>query len=54
MTDHPKRPRDPNQLAKWMVLDIATGQAPAAASDNKDPLRPRAWSMAHANNLAFQ
>jgi hypothetical protein len=26
MTDHPKRPRDPNQLAK-SIIDIATGQA---------------------------
>jgi hypothetical protein len=27
MTDHPKRPRDPNQLAK-SIIDIATGQKP--------------------------
>src|SRR5438445_876557 len=26
MTSHPKRPRDPNQLAK-SIIDIATGQA---------------------------
>lgn len=27
MTDKPKRPRDPNQLAKF-VADVATGQLP--------------------------
>jgi len=27
MTIHPKRPSDPNQLAK-SIIDIATGQAP--------------------------
>ncbi len=26
MTKHPKRPRDPNQLAK-LITDIATGEA---------------------------
>jgi hypothetical protein len=31
MTSHPKRPRDPNQLAK-SIIDIATGQKP-----NRDP-----------------
>jgi len=29
---HPKRPRDPNQLAK-SIIDIATGQKP-----DRDPL----------------
>lgn len=33
---HPKRPRDPSQLAK-SIIDIATGQAPAAPPDDKDP-----------------
>lgn len=28
MTKPPKRPRDPNQLAK-MVVDLATGEAPS-------------------------
>jgi hypothetical protein len=32
---HPKRPRDPNQLAK-SIIDIATGQKPSPV-DNKDP-----------------
>ena len=27
MTAHPKRPRDPNQLAK-SIIDIATGEKP--------------------------
>jgi len=27
MTSHPKRPKDPNQLAK-SIIDIATGRAP--------------------------
>jgi hypothetical protein len=31
MTKHPKRPRDPNQLAKLMV-DIATGNAQDSAT----------------------
>jgi hypothetical protein len=30
MTSHPKRPRDPNQLAK-SIIDIATGQKPESA-----------------------
>ena|SRR5260370_652280 len=33
---HPKRPRDPNQLAK-SIVDIATGQAPNVPPDDKDP-----------------
>ena len=41
MTDkHPKRPRDPNQLAK-SIIDIATGQAPdrdpTPEEQGKDP-----------------
>ena len=35
MTDHPKRPRDPNQLAK-SIIDIATGQQPSPV-DTRDP-----------------
>lgn len=30
------RPRDPNQLGK-LIADIATGDAPNAPSDNKNP-----------------
>ena len=33
---YPKRPRDPNQLAK-AIIDIATGQAPITPPDDKDP-----------------
>jgi hypothetical protein len=36
MTGPPKRPRDPNQLAK-SIVDIATGQTPTAPPDDKDP-----------------
>jgi hypothetical protein len=32
----PKRPRDPNQLAK-SIIDIATGQQPSPVPDNRDP-----------------
>ncbi|HYI64214.1 MAG TPA: hypothetical protein VEW71_04945 [Allosphingosinicella sp.] len=35
MTKHPKRPRDPNQLAK-LIADIATGEA-EDAPDTRDP-----------------
>jgi hypothetical protein len=35
MTDHPKGPRDPNQLAK-SIIDIATGQQPSPV-DTRDP-----------------
>jgi hypothetical protein len=37
MTTKPKRPRDPNQLAK-LIADMATGDAPIdKAGDGKDP-----------------
>jgi hypothetical protein len=40
MTKHPKRPRDPAQLAKFIV-DIATGEAedrePTPEEQGKDP-----------------
>jgi len=32
MTDRPKRPRDANQLAKFIV-DVATGEEPSMAKD---------------------
>lgn len=37
MIERPKRPRDPNQLAK-LIVDIATGQAddPLRMEDGKD------------------
>lgn len=34
MTKMPKRPRDPNQLAKYIV-DLATAEAPVAAESKK-------------------
>lgn len=36
MPKHPKRPRDPNQLAK-LIVDIASG---AVAEERPDPLTP--------------
>lgn len=36
MAKHPKRPRDPNQLAK-MIVDLATGKADEPAGPAKDP-----------------
>jgi hypothetical protein len=40
MTKHPKRPRDPNQLAK-LIVDIATGgtedREPTAEEQGKNP-----------------
>lgn len=32
----PKRPRDPNQLAK-SIIDIATGEQPETPPNDKDP-----------------
>jgi len=40
MAQHPRRPRDPNQLAK-RIVDLATGEAteqtPFPPDDGKDP-----------------
>ncbi|MBC7783608.1 MAG: histone H1 [Burkholderiales bacterium] len=36
MAKNPKRPRDTNQLAKFIV-DVATGNAPAEPESNKNP-----------------
>lgn len=36
-TKRPKRPRDPNQLAK-LVVDIATGNAQDAGDSDKGPM----------------
>jgi hypothetical protein len=35
MSDHPKRPRDPNQLAK-AIVDLATGQATEPAPPKRN------------------
>jgi hypothetical protein len=44
MTTHPRRPRDPNQLAKWIV-DVATGEKPdrdpTPEEQGKDPAAVR-------------
>lgn len=37
MSKHPKRPRDPAQLAK-LVVDIATGSAQDAPESDKGPM----------------
>jgi hypothetical protein len=37
MPKHPKRPRDPAQLAKFIV-DIATGQTQDAVESDKGPM----------------
>lgn len=36
MPKHPKRPRDPNQLAK-MIVDLATGEATEAPMPSPSP-----------------
>jgi hypothetical protein len=38
MTDHRKRPRDPNQLGK-LIIDIATGQVPDRWLKVRDAIR---------------
>jgi hypothetical protein len=40
MTAHPKRPRDPNQLAK-LIIDIATGEVDDREPTPEENLRPR-------------
>ena len=37
MTKTPKRPRDPNQLAK-LIVDIATGETHDATDSDKGPM----------------
>jgi hypothetical protein len=37
MAKHPKRPRDPNQLAK-LIVDIATGAVQDAPQSDKGPM----------------
>ena len=40
MTNHPKRPRDPNQLAK-SIIDIATGRSLTETLRPKNRARTR-------------
>ena len=41
MTQHPKRPRDPNQLAK-LIVDLATGAATEERPEAPDPYKDQA------------
>lgn len=41
MTDNPKRPRDANQLAKFIV-DVATGDPDPAVIKNKPSIKDKA------------
>lgn len=48
---HPKRPRDPNQLAKFIV-DIATGNAPATDdSTDESSKNPAAVELGRRGGL---
>jgi hypothetical protein len=48
----PKRPRDPNQLAK-LIVDIATGEAEDTVSDaNRNPSKWRAGGIKGGKNRA--
>jgi hypothetical protein len=40
MTDRPKRPRDTNQLAKFIV-DVATGEVPVVSCESKSEARAK-------------
>lgn len=52
MAKHPKRPRDPNQLAKMMV-DLASGEIaePAATRPLNDGKDPAAVSLGRRGGL---
>lgn len=50
MAQKPKRPRDPNQLAKMMV-DIASGQADSPAASENDERDPAAVSLGRRGGL---
>jgi hypothetical protein len=54
MTAHPKRPRDPNQLAK-SIIDIATGQRPdrePTVGKKKRPVKGASESKTSVRNPA--
>lgn len=56
MEKHPKRPRDPSQLAK-MMIDLATGDASESAAKEKDPAavkRGRSGGEARSKSLSPQ
>jgi len=46
----PRRPRDPNQLAK-LVVDIATGQAPPDAGEDLGGKNPAAVALGRLGGL---
>lgn len=50
MTRHPKRPRDPNQLAK-LIADLATGEKPAEVIGEDDGKDPAAVSLGRRGGL---
>jgi len=51
MDKHPKRPRDPNQLAK-MIVDLASGAAAEAGPPSPDPSKdPAAVSLGRRGGL---
>ncbi len=53
-TAHPKRPRDPNQLAK-LIVDIATGEADDTPPPPKSPAQVKggkAGGRARAQSLS--
>jgi hypothetical protein len=47
MTSHPKRPRDPNQLAK-SITDIATGEKP-----DRGPMPPKPQLIGLLGKIGF-
>jgi hypothetical protein len=55
MPKHPKRPRDPNQLAK-LIVDLATGEAtePAPTPDSAAAELGRKGGAARARNLTAE
>lgn len=50
MTRTPKRPRDPNQLAK-LIVDLATGEATEETRANDDGKDPAAVSLGRRGGL---
>lgn len=51
MDKQPKRPRDPNQLAK-SIIDIATGEAPDNGPETKNEKDPAAIERGRKGGLA--
>ena len=51
MTKHPKRPRDANQLAKF-IADLATGEAADAPDPTNQEKDPAAVSLGRKGGLS--